>query len=74
MREYPEDVMKAANEVVTQWKTGGTSAGLMPLIARAIMAERERAAKTAERLLVFADTTSRADVEIPAAIRRGGSE
>jgi len=42
MSEYPEDVMKAANEVVTQWKTGGTSAGLMPLIARALMAERER--------------------------------
>lgn len=44
MSEYPEDVMKAANEVVTKWKAGGTIVGLMPLIADAIMAERQRCA------------------------------
>lgn len=53
MSEYPEDVMKAANEVVTKWKTGGTSAGLMPLIARALMAERQRCADIARSTGVY---------------------
>jgi len=48
MSEYPEDVMKAANEVVTKWKTGGTSVGLMPLIASALMAERKRGVEICE--------------------------
>lgn len=40
--KFPEDAMKTANGVVTEWKTGDTSAGLVPLIAAAIMAERKR--------------------------------
>lgn len=42
MTDIPEDIMKAANEAVTNWKEGGTQDALMSVIARALMAERER--------------------------------
>lgn len=41
-------------------------------ICRAILAERERCVRVAERMLGFADTTSEADKAIAAAIRAGG--
>lgn len=66
MSEIPDDVMKAAREARAQ---GAFDRILTTeVIARAILAERQRCAEVAKRMLVYADTTSRADAEIYRAI------
>lgn len=59
--DIPQDVWDAARDVVKRQGILAT--------ARAIMAEREACATLVEELLAYADTTSRADAVIAAAIR-----
>lgn len=69
MSEIPEDVMKAAWEANEKARVISPRDRQATIIARALLAERERCAKIVETMLVFADTTSRADKAIAAAIR-----
>jgi hypothetical protein len=69
MTDIPEDIETKAGRLVDEWSNGQSGfSDLQEAIARAILAERERCAKIARELLVFADTTSEADRVIPAAI------
>lgn len=70
MTEIPEDVMKAAYALQTapMVRVSFMSRHAAEVIARAILAERERCANLVRAMLKFADTTSGADEAIPAAI------
>lgn len=77
MTEIPEDVMKAADSVWLELSNLNDLAkprrdAEMTIIARAILAERERCANLVRAMLVYADTTSSADEAIPAAIMDTG--
>lgn len=68
MSEIPEDIVKTAHNAANGLPVGNNRQAIMAAIARAILAERKRCAEVARRMLVYTDTTSRADEEIYRAI------
>jgi hypothetical protein len=68
----PDDLMRTAHRLFDRWTLDAKDREVaVPQIAEGLMEERERCAKVAEYMLRFADTTSEADIAIPAAIRKG---
>ena len=71
MTDYPEDVMKAAREVA--FNVCAQVAGSHEIIARAILAERERCASKARLAMVDNPDADELTCSICAAAIRGGS-
>lgn len=75
----PDDLLKAARRLKAELNIPENMHRSIEHIARALLAERnratekerERCARVAEQMLVFADTTGESDKEIAAAIRKG---